>query len=62
MLTRHKHKYLSALHFVSDRTQVTAHEIGHNLGLPHASLWRSTDGLPLSTGGSSNEYGDIYGT
>jgi len=40
--------------------KVVAHELGHNLVLPHASLWISTDGRPLSAGGNSNEYGDSF--
>lgn len=37
-----------------------AHEIGHNYGLNHASLWQVTDGNPVSAAGTSVEYGDIF--
>ncbi|HEX8197443.1 MAG TPA: hypothetical protein VF571_14710, partial [Pyrinomonadaceae bacterium] len=39
----------------------TAHEVGHNYGLSHANLWRSTDGTPIGAG-SNVEYGDCYDT
>lgn len=39
---------------------VVAHEIGHNYGLPHANLWQVSDGDPVSPGGTSLDYGDIY--
>ena len=38
---------------------VTAHELGHNYGLLHANLWRTTDGTPIGAG-SNVEYGDCY--
>lgn len=41
---------------------VVVHELGHTYGLPHANLWRVSDGNPLSSGGSSIEYGDIFDT
>lgn len=39
---------------------VIVHELGHNLGLPHASLWRTTDGDPVSLNGSVVAYGDPF--
>jgi len=39
--------------------QEAAHELGHNYGLLHANLWRSTDGNPIGQG-SNVEYGDCY--
>lgn len=39
---------------------VTAHELGHNWGLKHSSLWVVNDGNPLSAAGSSREYGDPF--
>ncbi|MEJ7861052.1 MAG: FG-GAP-like repeat-containing protein [Pyrinomonadaceae bacterium] len=36
-----------------------AHEIGHNYGLVHANLWRTTDGTPSGTG-ANVEYGDAF--
>ena len=38
---------------------VTAHELGHNYGLPHANLWRTTDGTIIGQG-SNAEYGDCF--
>lgn len=38
------------------------HEVGHAYGLPHANLWTVTDNNPVSDGGKSKEYGDIYDT
>lgn len=40
--------------------RVVAHEIGHNYGLPHANLWKVTDGNPISSTGTSEEYGDEF--
>ncbi|HUR59478.1 MAG TPA: hypothetical protein VM029_17305 [Opitutaceae bacterium] len=37
-----------------------AHELGHNHGLKHSSLWQVTDGNPLSPRGISREYGDPF--
>ncbi len=37
----------------------TAHELGHNYGLLHANLWRTTDGTSIGAG-SNAEYGDCY--
>ncbi len=37
-----------------------AHELGHNFGLKHASLWTVTDGNPVSRTGTSREYGDPF--
>ncbi|HCN27876.1 MAG TPA: hypothetical protein DIT64_03650 [Verrucomicrobiales bacterium] len=39
---------------------VIIHELGHNLGLPHASLWRGTGGNPVSTTGTLQSYGDPF--
>lgn len=39
----------------------TAHEIGHNYGLMHANLWRTTDVNPIGAG-SNVEYGDCFDT
>jgi hypothetical protein len=36
-----------------------AHELGHNFGLFHATLWTPTDGSPIGTG-SAVDYGDAY--
>jgi hypothetical protein len=36
-----------------------AHELGHNYGLLHANLWRTTDGTVIGTGGNV-EYGDAF--
>lgn len=41
------------------RCGITLHAIGHNLGLPHSSFWRTTDGTILGEG-ASEEYGDWY--
>ncbi len=44
--------------------QITAHELGHNYGLLHANLWRTTDGSIIGPG-SNVEYGnpfDVMGT
>lgn len=37
-----------------------AHELGHNFGLKHASLWTVTDNDPVSRAGTSREYGDPF--
>ncbi|MBA2736966.1 MAG: hypothetical protein H0U50_09305, partial [Pyrinomonadaceae bacterium] len=39
--------------------QVVGHEVGHNYGLQHANLWKTTDGTAIGAG-SSVEYGDCY--
>ncbi|MEO7508525.1 MAG: FG-GAP-like repeat-containing protein, partial [Pyrinomonadaceae bacterium] len=39
--------------------RVTAHELGHNYGLSHANLWRTTDGTIIGLG-SAIEYGDPF--
>ncbi len=39
--------------------RVTAHELGHNYGLHHANLWRTTDGTVIGQG-NDIEYGDSY--
>ncbi len=38
---------------------VVAHELGHNYGLLHANLWRTTDGTAIGAG-TNVEYGDCY--
>ncbi len=38
-------------------SKVIVHELGHNFGLGHASLWTSDDANPVGAG-SSSEYGD----
>jgi len=38
---------------------VTAHELGHNLGLWHSNYWQTSDGTTTGTGGNI-EYGDPY--
>jgi hypothetical protein len=40
--------------------RTVSHEIGHNLGLFHANLWRVIDGDPISPDGISEEYGDQF--
>lgn len=42
-------------------TGVTAHELGHNLGLHHANFW-DTDGRSVTGAGASIEYGDKFDT
>ncbi len=42
--------------------RVVAHELGHTYGLRHANLWQVADGNPVSSAGSSTEYGDDYDT
>ena len=39
--------------------KVTAHELGHNYGLSHANLWRTTDGTVIGSG-SNDEYGNPF--
>ena len=39
---------------------VIVHELGHNLGLWHANLWRTTNGNPVSLAGAEQEYGDPF--
>lgn len=39
--------------------RVTAHELGHNYGLHHANLWRTTDGTVIGAG-NDVEYGDSF--
>src|SRR5262249_55311435 len=38
---------------------VAGHELGHNLGLPHASFWYTADQSTIGPGVRS-EYGDIF--
>ena len=40
--------------------RVVAHELGHTYGLMHANLWQVSDGNPVSSAGSSTEYGDSF--
>lgn len=42
-------------------TGVTAHELGHNLGLYHANFW-DTGGRSVTGAGQSIEYGDSFDT
>ncbi|MCC6234526.1 MAG: PKD domain-containing protein [Verrucomicrobiales bacterium] len=42
-------------------TGVTAHELGHNLGLNHANFW-DTGGTSIAGSGASVEYGDKFDT
>jgi len=42
--------------------RVIAHEVGHTYGLFHANLWQVSDGNPISSSGSSTEYGDDFDT
>lgn len=42
-------------------TGVTAHELGHNFGLPHANFW-DTGGETITGPGQSIEYGDKFDT
>lgn len=37
-----------------------AHELGHTYGVYHANLWQVHDSNPISTNGTSVEYGDAY--
>lgn len=37
-----------------------AHELGHTYGLRHANRWKGSDGNPVSSRGSSEEYGDKF--
>ncbi len=37
-----------------------SHELGHSYGLPHANLWKVTDGDAQSAGGTTIEYGDPF--
>src|SRR5205807_8595472 len=41
--------------------KVPAHELGHNYGLWHANLWRTTDGTVIGSG-SNIEYGNPFDT
>ena len=40
---------------------VLVHELGHNLGLHHANLWRTTDGS-VTGPGNNVTYGDVFDT
>lgn len=48
---------LGSAYFSAD---IVIHELGHTFGLLHANLWSVTDGNPLSAGGTSVEYGDLF--
>ncbi|GAB5558943.1 MAG: hypothetical protein SynsKO_05900 [Synoicihabitans sp.] len=48
--------------FQNFNLRVVSHELGHNLGLRHANLWKVTDGNPYSPVGESEEYGDVFDT
>ena len=37
---------------------IIAHEVGHNYGLNHSSLWLVNDGNPVSATGTTLDYGD----
>lgn len=39
---------------------VIVHELGHNLGLPHANLWRSSNSNPVSSSGTEIVYADPF--
>ncbi len=39
---------------------LASHELGHTYGLRHGNLWRVTDGNPVSSGGTTLEYGDPF--
>lgn len=40
--------------------RVVPHELGHNLSLWHANLWRGAGGNPVNTSGSAQEYQDPF--
>ncbi|MCX6936962.1 MAG: hypothetical protein NTU80_03550 [Verrucomicrobia bacterium] len=40
--------------------RVVTHELGHNYGLRHSNLWTVNDGNPVSSTGTSLEYGDPF--
>jgi uncharacterized delta-60 repeat protein len=40
--------------------RIVAHELGHTYGLMHANTWITSDGNPISSNGSSSEYGDRF--
>jgi hypothetical protein len=42
--------------------RVITHELGHTYGLYHANLWQVSDGNPISSSGSTVEYGDDFDT
>jgi hypothetical protein len=41
---------------------VTAHELGHNYGLPHANFWDTTLDSSIIGAGTNVEYGNVYDT
>ncbi|MFN3407976.1 MAG: autotransporter-associated beta strand repeat-containing protein [Limisphaerales bacterium] len=43
-------------------TDVAIHELGHNLGLPHAQGYYPVGGDPIAPGGTIGEYGDAHDT
>ena len=44
---------------VGNSTSITAHELGHNLGFPHANFWDTSGQSAIGSGGNE-EYGDPY--
>src|SRR6185369_5356713 len=42
-------------------TGVVAHELGHNFGLSHSGLWKTTDGTVIGSG-FAIEQGDAFDT
>jgi hypothetical protein len=40
--------------------RTVGHELGHNCGVDHANLWKTSDGDPISPTGSHVEYGDPF--
>ncbi|HXG49736.1 MAG TPA: Ig-like domain-containing protein [Methylomirabilota bacterium] len=44
---------------MGNSTSITAHELGHNLGFPHANFWETGGESAIGPGGNQ-EYGDPY--